>query len=80
MALTVVSTWGSQRTLWGWECRAILRDASLSNDLVEHLGWPGRNTAPSQAEIDAAVNARVTLLNNLLTAQEMADNAEEALA
>lgn len=74
--LTLMSTWGKAQRPWGYEVRADYLDTAgkIHN---EAFTFPSQ---PTQAEIDAAVEARRVDLDDRLTAQEDARNIEEVLA
>ena len=73
---TVNLIWGLTVRPWGWEIRAdyLDTDGKIHN---EAFTFPSQ---PTQAEIDAAVEARRLDLDDRLTAQEEAQNIEEVLA
>ena len=76
MATTVDHIWGHTQRPWGYEIRADYLDTAgkIHNEVFT---FPSQ---PTQAEIDAAVEARRVDLDDRLTAQEEARNIEEALA
>lgn len=71
---TIVSIWGSQRTLWGWEARAILRVEGEQYDRVEQLAWPGQETEP--LDIQARVDALVFRIETQVAAEHTVEGGE----
>ena len=73
---TVNLIWGHTIRPWGYEVRADYLDTAgkIHN---EAFTFPSQ---PTQAEIDAAVEARRADLDDRVTAQEEAQNIEEVLA
>lgn len=75
--LTVDRIWGHTERPWGYEVRVDYRGGAQGAIINEVVTFP---TQPTQAESDAAVEAKRHLIEDRLIAEEEARNIAEVMA